>query len=467
MYGCIEKISEVNVKVLTNSSNYETDDDHSFITSPDNSVMLQSKVSIEVSSTCESQKGVAVIPTESSTRTKDPRQNVLCNRSDAVKKQPKIQNMKWAPVYCDRSKSSLVEKKIPWKLIPIDFSQESYNGNLQPDGGTLVPTVPSPTEEIQEELIDQLAAKLKEDTGATFIPHSRTSADVSHSTISSGKNILTRFDRDVVSSHVSSTSFSEEQAVVQSPTPSLENTNLVPERNSSTQISENPIEKLAPVKPGDGFDLEPWHPDSTSLLPSTKYDQPTSPEENATPEVANSLPSAEPISIPPAVIDRQVEADILKALETLNPMVGASVLSASVSISSCSSKVLISKSNNAETSQCTVPVLRDGIDPVLSGNNLISIPTIEMRSADPVAMCAEPTKETECSLNHFDNSSTSSCESVEEPVTIEELVDSCPCCQTMLDIGCLKIDLNTGNASVHCLECSVHLVMRNAFIKMR
>uniref|UniRef100_A0A0P5J8D4 C2H2-type domain-containing protein n=3 Tax=Daphnia magna TaxID=35525 RepID=A0A0P5J8D4_9CRUS len=462
-----EKTYEVNVKVHKHSSNYETDNDPSFITSPDNSVLLQSKVSIEVSSMSESHKGVAVIPTESATRTKDPRQNFLCSRSDAVRTQPKIQNTKWAPVYCDRSKSSLVEKKIPWKLIPIDFSSESYNGNLQPDGGTLAPTVPSPTEEIPEVSIDQLAAQLKENTGATFIPHLRMSANVSHSTISSEKNLLIRFNRDLVSSHVSSTSFSEEQAVSQSPTPSLDKANSVPELNSSIKISERSIENSAAVKPGDEFDLEPWHPDSTSLLPLLKYDQATNPEENTIPESANSLPSAEPISIPPAVIDHQVEADILKALETLSPMVSATVLSASVSISSCSSQVLISNTNNAVSSQCTLPVLRDDIDPVLPGNNLISIPAIEMRCADPVALCAEPTKETECSFNHSDNSSTSSCEPVEEPVTIEELTDSCPCCQTVLDIGCLKIDLNTGNASVHCLECSVHIVMRNAFMKMR
>ncbi|KAK4025443.1 hypothetical protein OUZ56_014512 [Daphnia magna] len=87
-----EKTYEVNVKVHKHSSNYETDNDPSFITSPDNSVLLQSKVSIEVSSMSESHKGVAVIPTESATRTKDPRQNFLCSRSDAVRRQPKIQN---------------------------------------------------------------------------------------------------------------------------------------------------------------------------------------------------------------------------------------------------------------------------------------------------------------------------------------------------------------------------------------
>ncbi|XP_057369074.1 uncharacterized protein LOC130690111 [Daphnia carinata] len=460
-----EKIYEVNAKVPTSSSNYETEIDHFFITSPDNSVQLQSKASIEMSSTFESQKGVAVIPTESSTRTKDPRQNVLCSGSDAVRTQPKIQNMKWAPVYCDRSKSSLVERKIPWKLIPIDFSPECYNGNLHTDGGTLAPTVPSPPEEIQEVSIDQLAAQLKENTGATFIPHLRMSANVSHSMLSSGKNVLAHCNRDAISSHVSSTSFPEEQAVAQSPTPSVDEANLVPERNSPINISKSSMEKSGTVKPEDELDLEPSHPDSTSLLPSKKYDQVANPKENAIPELDNSMPSTEPISIPPAIKDHQIEADILKALETLNPMDGTSVLSASVSIPSCSSKVVISNTNNAETSQCTVPVLRGDIDPVLPGNNLISIPSIEMRYAGPVALCAEPTKKMEYSLYYSDNSS--SCETVEEPVTIEELVDSCPCCQSVLDIGCLNIDLNTGNASVHCIKCSVHIVMRNAFIKMR
>ncbi|KAK4010233.1 hypothetical protein OUZ56_019383 [Daphnia magna] len=67
---------EKNARILNDGIyNSRTDNDPSFITSPDNSVLLQSKVSIEVSSMSESHKGVAVIPTESATRTKDPRQN--------------------------------------------------------------------------------------------------------------------------------------------------------------------------------------------------------------------------------------------------------------------------------------------------------------------------------------------------------------------------------------------------------
>lgn len=460
-------MDQVEAQTPTGSSHFETDNDQSIITSPDDSVMLPSKGFIEVSSTSESQKGVAVIPTESSIPTDDPRQNFPCKIPDVKKTQPKNQNTKWVPVFCDRPKPRFVEKQIPWKLIAIDFSPVSNADNEHPDGSASIQTVPNPTEEVQEVSIDQLAAQLKENTGATFIPHLRLPGNVSHSTAPFEDNLLTRSNRDTVSSHVSSTSLSEDHSALQSPTPCLDQSNLIRKQNSLIKISDSSIRKSTTVEPGDGFDGEPRHPDSTSWSSSPKCDESTNIDKNASVEIA-SLPPAIPISIPPPVVDHQVEADILKALETLNPIV-TPVLQPSISILSCSSKVLISNTENMEPSQFSVPVQENVIDLGLPDNGLLTVAANDTVGEEPYLFqtSEEPLEEMETSLYDSENSSTCSPEPAEEPITIDEVVESCPCCLSELDIGRLKIDLTTGNATVHCLACSVHIVMKNVFRKMR
>ncbi|XP_046457355.1 uncharacterized protein LOC124204353 isoform X4 [Daphnia pulex] len=396
------------VKMPMISSNLGTDHDQSIITSPDSSILVSSKISNESPSTSEIQKGMAVIPMETSVPATDPRRKIPSARLESDKKESRNLNTKWAPIYCDRPKPNLVEKRIPWKLIPIDLVPSNYPGNL-----------------------------------------------------------MRRFSRDVISTcaapHPSSSP--DDRASIQSPVPCPDGARGVQENHTVTKSVVDLDGKSATNRTGELMDKEPWNADSTSCSPSSpKCDHGTSSHKSTEAEIPSLRTNVIPPLIPRPVIDRQVEADILEALGSLNSMLDASELLLSKPIQSASSEVLTS--NNAENvdvpqSPVIVEDKSQHVTLSLTAENVVQ--SVESCS---LQILGESVKEEVANVDSPGNSSTSSPKPAEQSVTTEEVVDSCPSCQTLLDILGLKIDLKTGNASVTCLGCDVHIVMANVFKKL-
>ncbi|XP_046457356.1 uncharacterized protein LOC124204353 isoform X5 [Daphnia pulex] len=382
--------------------------DQSIITSPDSSILVSSKISNESPSTSEIQKGMAVIPMETSVPATDPRRKIPSARLESDKKESRNLNTKWAPIYCDRPKPNLVEKRIPWKLIPIDLVPSNYPGNL-----------------------------------------------------------MRRFSRDVISTcaapHPSSSP--DDRASIQSPVPCPDGARGVQENHTVTKSVVDLDGKSATNRTGELMDKEPWNADSTSCSPSSpKCDHGTSSHKSTEAEIPSLRTNVIPPLIPRPVIDRQVEADILEALGSLNSMLDASELLLSKPIQSASSEVLTS--NNAENvdvpqSPVIVEDKSQHVTLSLTAENVVQ--SVESCS---LQILGESVKEEVANVDSPGNSSTSSPKPAEQSVTTEEVVDSCPSCQTLLDILGLKIDLKTGNASVTCLGCDVHIVMANVFKKL-
>ncbi|XP_046645118.1 uncharacterized protein LOC124335730 isoform X3 [Daphnia pulicaria] len=430
------------VKMPMISSNLGTDHDQSIITSPDSSILVSSKISNESPSTSEIQKGMAVIPMETSVPATDPRRKIPSARLESDKKESRNLNTKWAPIYCDRPKPNLVEKRIPWKLIPIDLVPSNYPGNQLSDSRASNPRIPSPTEDVS---IDQLAAQLKENTG----------------------NLMRRFSRDVISTCAAPhpASSPDDRASIQSPVPCPDGARGVQENHTVTKSVVDLDGKSATNRTGELMDKEPWNADSTSCSPSSpKCDHGTSSHKSTEAEIPSLRTNVIPPLIPRPVIDRQVEADILEALGSLNSMLDASELLLSKPIQSASSEVLTS--NNAENvdvpqSPVIVEDKSQYVTLSLTAENVVQ--SVESCS---LQILGESVKEEVANVDSPGNSSTSSPKPAEQSVTTEEVVDSCPSCQTLLDILGLKIDLKTGNASVTCLGCDVHIVMANVFKKL-
>ncbi|XP_046645119.1 uncharacterized protein LOC124335730 isoform X4 [Daphnia pulicaria] len=396
------------VKMPMISSNLGTDHDQSIITSPDSSILVSSKISNESPSTSEIQKGMAVIPMETSVPATDPRRKIPSARLESDKKESRNLNTKWAPIYCDRPKPNLVEKRIPWKLIPIDLVPSNYPGNL-----------------------------------------------------------MRRFSRDVISTCAAPhpASSPDDRASIQSPVPCPDGARGVQENHTVTKSVVDLDGKSATNRTGELMDKEPWNADSTSCSPSSpKCDHGTSSHKSTEAEIPSLRTNVIPPLIPRPVIDRQVEADILEALGSLNSMLDASELLLSKPIQSASSEVLTS--NNAENvdvpqSPVIVEDKSQYVTLSLTAENVVQ--SVESCS---LQILGESVKEEVANVDSPGNSSTSSPKPAEQSVTTEEVVDSCPSCQTLLDILGLKIDLKTGNASVTCLGCDVHIVMANVFKKL-
>ena len=451
------------------TSNLSLDNSQSIIiTSPDNSFPLQSKIPVEVSSTSEHQKSLTVIPIEPHCPTLDPRQSFPC---DIIGKQSKNLNHKlWQPIYQDRANPKLTEKRIPWKLIPIDFSSSDDSKNERSQGGRPA-SLPSPPEDpIDPSSIDQLAEQLKENTGATFIPPSGLETNFAHSPVFFEGSCSSQYD---IPSHVSSTSASEELAPSRSSTPCVDEDEpvAVDERNSVTIGCHY----RKPNSPGHLLVLKDWDPDSTSGLSpySPKCDYPSSPDKTEVPKLHFPLV---PKPIPPPKVDRQQDAAILEHLGTfiLTPCTKPQ-LQSSMSFPICSQEV-VRKSNTqnvntpqtssfvvennhiptvAETINTSPPISEPDVGIVESKLSKLFVHPVDTHTPKNVA-CDDSSK---CSSN-------SSPEPMEQLVTIGA-VDFCPKCQTPLDSKCLHINLRTGNCSTRCYNCGIHIVMEGGYKKKR
>ena len=443
-----------------NSSNFGTDNDQSTITSPDNSILVPSKMSIELSTTSEYQKGMAVIPMEPSISTIDPRQNFPHERPESERREPRNLSKKWAPTYCDRPKPSLVEKRIPWKLIPIDLSPTNHPGYPFSDSRTSIHRASSPTEDVQDVSIDQLAAQLKENTGATFIPNLRTEGNFSHSPVSFEGNLLGQLNRELLSTNANSP---EEHGSLQSSIPCPDGAKGGIQEHTFAKTVEYRDGKSVIGRIGELMDNGSWQNNSSSRSPSSpNSDHGTSSDKTTVVEVPSVPSKVMPPLIPPPVIDHQVEAAILQALGSLN-----SIFSASESLSpiqSVSSQVLISN-NPPQMDALQSPVFVDKD----KSQHVTSFPITE-KDVQSVESClfqisGESTQEV-ANVDSSLSSPASSPKPTEHSITTE-VFDLCPSCQTLLDIRCLMIDLKTGNASITCLKCDAHIVMANVFKKVR
>jgi hypothetical protein len=171
-----------------------------------------------------------------------------------------------------------------------------------------------------------------------------------------------------------------------------------------------------------------------------------------------------PPLIPPPVIDHQVEAAILKALGSLNSILNASEL-LSTPIQPAPSQVIVS--NNPK--RMDAPQSPVFVDKDKSQNLTLSL--VVEKNVQNVESClfqisGESVKEV-ANIDSSEKTSVSSPKPTEQSVTTEEVVDSCPSCENHFDVRCMKIDLKTGNASITCLGCDVHVVMANVFKKVR
>ncbi len=455
------------MKKATHSSNAALDNNHSIIiTSPDNSFTLQSIISVEVSSTSENQKSMPEIPTETHFPTSDPRPNFPISEKDAMGNQSKNLNAKWAPIYHNRPKPNLVEKRIPWKLIPIDLSLSRYSCNQRSNIGR--PTsIPSTPEDTLGASIDQLAEQLKENTAATFIPHSRLT-----SSLSIEANLLPCTSRDMISSHVSSTSASEERPSSRTSTPCLDETIVVNKRNSVSVGGQSSYGRLD-NQTGSLLVLEPWHPDSTSGSPYiTKCDYPSSPDRISVSEVPNLPLPVVPKPIPLPIVDHQVDAAILEELGTLELKPCAKSL-LPTSIPTTSSQVQKSNVNTqnkgTNVSETSLIVVRENPKSVVAATT-VSSPTPKSEIDNVESRFSElfgETKNNEATCKPSECSSNSYPEPVEQSITIGEVVELCPECQAFLDSSRLKIDLKNGNASTCCRNCGLRIVMERVFKKIR
>lgn len=456
------------MKKATHSSNITLDNNHSIIiTSPDNSFTLQSTVSVEVSSTSENQKLMPEIPTEPHFPTSDPRPNFPISEKDAMGNQSKNLNAKWAPIYHNRPKPNLVEKRIPWKLIPIDLSLSRYSSN-QRSNSDRPTSVPSTPEDALGASIDQLAEQLKENTAATFIPHSRLTSSLSFEA-----NLLPCTSRDMISSHVSSTSASEEHPPSRTSTPCLDETiNTVVNKRNSVSVGGQSSYGRPENQIGSLLVLDPWHPDSTSGSPYTpKCDYPSSPDRIAVSEVPNLPLPIVPKPIPLPIVDHQVDAAILEELGTLELKPCAKSL-LPTSIPTTSSRVQKSNVNtqNKDTnvSQTSSIVVRENPKSVAAATTVSSpTPKSEIDNFESFPKLFSEIKKNEVTCKPSECSNNSSPEPVEQSITIGEVVELCPECQAFLDSSRLKIDLKTGNASTCCRNCGLRIVMERVFKKIR
>lgn len=499
----------------TYSLKSRTDNNQLDITSPDTSNLLQSKMPVETS-TSESQMELTVIPIEPHVQTTDPRQNFPCEKGTSGNRSKSLV-AKWAPVYRDRPRPSVVEKLIPWKLIPIDLSPLNYSCTQPVLSNTSTHRVPSPAEDTLDASIDQLAAQLKENTGATFIPNSRLPTVVCENPASLDGNMVSCLNRDVISSNGTLFSSSDDRASLQSSTPIPdEDSNQEPDIVSQTLV--NPEEHSLSIEPKKSLIEKPSKSSLTSVLPCAQL------HENASTCKAgiSENPLLTSFVVPTPSTSKEnpetavIELEIMRSLSlTLadSPQDSQSSVPKDCTIPevllsntqnvdkvSPSSSVVNGKTQSPVAIICTsIPAHEiDNIESQLSelfgetkAENVnysppscSSSPNAEMDSVTCSLPCSSSSNPTEnvsitrlpssCSTSpNADNvsDSSSSCSSSPEPdeqlIAVEEVVDSCYKCQTVFNIARLKVDLTTGNITIVCLKCGRPTVMKHGFKKIR
>lgn len=431
------------------------------ITSPDSSSLLRLKT-FGVS-TMEDQSGMTLIPTEPDLQTADPRPTLQIGK-EGMESQSQNQTIKSAPVYEDHLKPSIVENQIQWKLIPIDLSPTNYFGAQTNIKNASIPRVPSPTEDTLDASIDQLAAQLKENTGATFIPASRLQKVTYFSSPSLEGNLESHLIQGDISSHVPSSSSSENRTFLRSLTPVLDKTNHLETPDSvfksQDDVAEQPIVLQTDVSLLAGCNL--------SSLPYAQSCE--SPVFN---ELATAVSSILTSNVMPSTThpDEQAAQEKAPYSDAIDSLTGelstTSVTPLTVPIDTPSSEVLTANtqklSPNLHYSSIVEEKPRNIVEKVdsLSPESSKELDKVESRLFE---MFGEDDKRSNLSANCSTAFPPSHC-SYGKPDAVGEIIESCPKCQTVFDITRLKLDLKTGNIAISCHACDHPTVMKHAFKK--
>lgn len=483
------------------------------ITSPENSRI---KVPNGMSSTSESQKSAALIPIEPHVSVTDPRKrfetepiNTQNDKHTRHRTHSSRQSPKWAPVYYDRTKSTVADKLIPWKLIPIDFEPSNYSKIVQSntnflsrvpslvqsntdsssrvpsvvqsntDSSSRVPSVvqsntnpltraPSPVDDTLGASIDELAAQLKEDTGATFIPGSRASVAARNLRISFEGSISSREDNGEAHSRTSSFCVSEEQLSVSSTPYHEENTN---EEQRSTNESSGAYSCNVPQ-------------DCPSIIRSVSEISPTLPcsAQTSCTEIidvatTSKVPSVheEDIAICHTVSSPECPSELVEKKENLGqtkPILTKFDVANDTSATSPSTSFVLNQTLSSKIHSKNIEKINTRDDSPLSPLSSDSQINVEKLSSSvtPHTDFVESRSRETCSKNNVGESlvcPVSSCNPLVETVIIQKPVEICEKCQAGLDTTFLKIDLKTGNLTVDCQECGVRIIMLGAYKKIR
>ena len=414
------------------------------VNSPEN-VLSQPSVSEEIA-VDENRPSIRFIPLGSppylqTALTKDPRRYVA-NDTNRFQ-QPGTHQAKWVPHFIRCPTPKPFGKK--WCLIPIDLPPKPC---IRPSPKPLTSRIPSPLDDTMSAEIDQLAAKLKENPGATFIPVSLpvdgSAASFSNYPATSAQELSSSTSGECSRS---STPFVDEpngEETDSDPQPSTQISALNQDNNTLLCIEQAPtstVEKTFSWNRCDDRGIS-----SDNLLTGKG-------SRGSMPDVVPML-DFQPITCPTETID--VPLSVGEPIPAEPLAIAESPVALSIPPNSPQDSIC-----NTQNPNSSKPLIVETEDDLLPNLDVVQVPSIFIDET-----CLIKCEEVGVSLFTTPSPSPSPSAPYDHLKVVDQAQDECFKCETVFDLTRLTVNLKTKDVTVTCKECGAVTVMKQVLHKM-